>query len=59
MMAARSSAPVDHDRVWRLHRQGLSSSVIAERMGCTRRTVNTVIQLRRDAEAATTGRTSA
>ncbi len=51
-MAARSNTSVDHDRIWHLHRQGLSSSVIAERMGCTRRTVNTVIQERRDIEAA-------
>lgn len=52
-MAAHSSAPVDHDRIWTLHRQGLSSSVIAERLGCSRKTVTTVVAVRRAAEAPT------
>lgn len=52
-MAGRGSAPVDHDRVWRLHLQGLSSSVIAERLGCSRKTVTKVVAVRRAAEAPT------
>ncbi len=60
MMAAYLKPAIDHDKIWRLHRQGLSSTVIAERLGCSRKTVTTVVAARREVEAAASdGRSSA
>ncbi len=55
---AKNNTSVDYEKVWRLHRQGLAASVIAERLGCSRRTVNTAIQERREAEAMAETRTT-
>ena len=38
MTRARHAVEIDREKIWRLHRQqGLSASVIAQRLGCSRR----------------------
>lgn len=43
---------IDHARVWHLHRQGVSTAVIAERLGWSQRGICRSIQVTREAQAS-------
>ena len=48
---SRGTKPIyDYDRIATLHRQGISNSAIATRMGCSTRTVRRAIERAKEAE---------
>lgn len=44
----RGCAPLDVDKVWKLHLQGVSTADIASRMSHAPKTISTAIKVRRD-----------
>jgi len=44
MSRAKGSCKYDHDRILALYRRGLSQTIIAKRIGCTRQLVGMVVR---------------